>query len=32
VNGQADRWVLTGMFTALTTVFIAATNSVLHIL
>ena len=32
VNGQADRWVLTGMLTALATAFIAGANSLLHIL
>jgi hypothetical protein len=32
VNGQADRWVLTGMFAALSTAALAATNAVLHIL
>jgi hypothetical protein len=32
VNGQADRWVLTGMLSALATTLLAATNAVLHIL
>jgi hypothetical protein len=32
VNGQADRWVLTGMLTALASAFLAATNAVLPIL
>ena len=31
VNGQADRWVLTGMLSALATALLAATNAVLHI-
>lgn len=32
VNGQVDRWVLTGMLSTLATVLLAATNAVLHIL
>jgi len=32
VNGQADRWVLTGMLSALATALLAATSAVLHIL
>jgi hypothetical protein len=31
VNGQADRWILTGMLSALATALLAATNAVLHI-
>jgi hypothetical protein len=31
VNGQADRWVLTGMLSALATALLAATNAVLHV-
>ena len=32
VNGQTDRWVLTGMLSALATAVLAGTNAVLHIL
>ena len=32
VHGQPDRWVLTGMLSALATALLAATNAVLHIL
>jgi hypothetical protein len=31
VNGQADRWVLTGMLSALATVALAATSALLHV-
>ena len=32
VNGQADRWVLTGMLSALAAVAVTATDALLHIL
>ena len=31
-NGEADRWVLTGMLSALLTVALAATNALFHII
>jgi hypothetical protein len=32
VNGQADRWVMTGTLFSLATALLAATNAVLHVL